>query len=132
MPAWARKRGGGSLGTYALWSHSSDLRNYAAWPEGFKVYEGDPATNADDIVIGPYTMQPENSDLGVFVEEFGHNFFGLPDLYTTDVDNSVGFWSIMAGGSWGGYLGGSAPVGMPLWFRMIAWCGAAPATGRSR
>ena len=118
--------GGGSLGTYALWSHSSDLRYYAAWPEGYKVYEGDPATKADDIVIGPYTMQPETSEVGVFAEEFGHNFFGLPDLYTSDVDNSVGFWSIMAGGAWGGYLGGTAPVGMPLWFRMVAWCGAGP------
>ena len=52
-------------------------------------------------------MQPETSEVGVLAEEFGHNFFGLPDLYTTDVDNSVGFWSIMAGGAWGGYLGGT-------------------------
>ena len=118
-----QEAGGGSLGTYALWSHSSDLRYYAAWPEGYKVYEGNPAITTDDIVIGPYTMQPENGDLGVFAEEFGHNFFGLPDLYTTDAENSTGFWSIMASGSWGGPFGGAAPVGMPLWFRMNAWCG---------
>ena len=67
-------------------------------------------------------MQPENIDLGVLVEEFGHNFFGLPDLYTTDAENSVGFWTIMGAGSYGGVLPGSAPVGIPLWFKMNAWC----------
>lgn len=118
-----QEAGGGSEGTFSIWSHSSDLRYYAQWVNGFKVYEGNPGTTADDIYIGPYTTQPENADLGVFVEEFGHNFFGWPDLYTTDVDNSIGFWSAMASGIWGGYLGGAQPVGMPLWFRMIAWCG---------
>ncbi len=68
-------------------------------------------------------MQPEHTDLGVLVEEFGHNFFGLPDLYTTDAQNSTGFWTEMGAGSWGGWLGGSVPVGMTLWFRQIATCG---------
>lgn len=114
---------GGAQGTFSIWSHSSDLRYYAKWPNGLKVYEGNPATPADDIYVGPYTMQPENADVGVFTEEFGHNVFGLPDLYTTDVQGSIGFWAIMEAGAWGGYLGGSQPVGMPLWFRMIADCG---------
>jgi immune inhibitor A len=113
--------GGGAQGANAIWSHSWTLAAQGVGP--MKVYEGNPATTADDISIDPYTVQPENADLGVFVEEFGHNFFGLPDLYTTDVENSIGFWSEMAGGSWGGDLGGSTPVGMPLWFRMIATCG---------
>ena len=121
-----QEAGGGPQGDLALWSHSGDLRNYAQWSKGYRIYDGDPQTTADDIVIGPYTMQPENADLGVLVEEFGHNFFGLPDLYTTDIDNSVGFWSIMSPGSWGGWLGGATPVGMPLWFRMIAQCGEQP------
>jgi len=115
--------GGGAEGAFAIWSHSYDLRAFRDWPDGYKVYEGDPETVADDIVVAPYTMQPENADMGVFAEEFGHNFFGLPDLYTTDAQNSNGFWNIMEAGAWGGYLGGSAPVGMPLWFRMIAVCG---------
>jgi immune inhibitor A len=113
--------GGGAQGANAIWSHSWTLAAQGVGP--MKVYEGDPETTADDISIDPYTVQPENADLGVFVEEFGHNFFGLPDLYTTDVENSIGFWSEMAGGSWGGDLGGTTPVGMPLWFRMIATCG---------
>ena len=115
--------GGGAEGSFAIWSHSWDLRAFARWPDGFKVYEGDPDTSEDDIYVQPYTMQPENADLGVLAEEFGHNFFGLPDLYTTDIQNSVAFWSIMEAGAWGGPLGGSVPVGMPLWFRMIAICG---------
>jgi immune inhibitor A len=112
--------GGGPEGSFAIWSHSSDIRHQAEWEDGFKIYEGDPMTTTDDIVIGPYTMQPENSETGVFAEEFGHNFFGLPDLYTSDASNSVGYWNIMSGGAWMGWLGGTRPASMPLWFKMIA------------
>jgi immune inhibitor A len=119
-----QEAGGGAQGGFALWSHSSDLRYYAAYPNGYQVAgQATPDDPTDDIMVGPYTMNPEMADVGVLAEEFGHNVFGLPDLYTTDVENSVGFWSIMASGSWGGPLGGAAPVGMPLWFRMNAWCG---------
>lgn len=118
--------GGGLQGTFAIWAHSSDLRYYAAYPNGFKVYEGDAGTTADDIYVGPYTMQPENSDVGVLAEEFGHNFFGLPDLYVTDSQGSIANWSIMEAGAWMGWLGGTTPASMPLWFKMIAqgWNGA--------
>lgn len=115
-----QEAGGGEQGTFAIWSHSSDLRNYADWEDGYKVYEGDPATTDDDIIVGPYTMQPENAETGVFAEEFGHNFFGFPDLYTLDASNSIGDWNIMSGGAWMGWLGGTAPASMPLWFKMIA------------
>ncbi len=117
--------GGGAEGAFAIWSHSSDMRYYNAWyPNGLQVAgEDTPADTSDDIYVGPYTMQPENLDLGVLAEEFGHNVFGLPDMYSNDGQNSIGFWNIMSAGSWGGYLGGSVPVGMPLWFRMNAWCG---------
>jgi immune inhibitor A len=113
---------GGEEGAFAIWSHSSSLFA-SGYLDGFKVYEGDPTTTTDDIYVLGYTMQPESLDLGVLVEEFGHNFFGWPDMYTSDADNSVGFWNTMAGGSWLGWLGGTAPAGMPLWFRMIAACG---------
>jgi len=109
------EEGGGAQGDFAIWSYSGKLGC-------FKVYEGDP----NDICIGPYVVLPEDIGLGVMVEEFGHNFFSLPDLYTNDIDNSVGFWSIMSPGTWGGHLGGATPVGMPLFFRMIALCGGQP------
>jgi immune inhibitor A len=115
-----QEAGGGAQGDFALWSHSSDTRYY--FLGGIQVYEGDPGTEDDDIYVGPYTMQPETADIGVLSEEFGHNVFGFPDLYVTDTQGSIAFWSNMEAGSWGGYLGGSTPVGMPLWFRMIAWC----------
>jgi immune inhibitor A len=119
--------GGGAQGDFAIWSHSSDLRYYAAYPDGYQVAGmATPNNPADDIFVGPYTMNPEMADVGVLSEEFGHNVFGLPDLYSTDVDNSVGFWNIMSAGSYGGPLAGAAPVGMPLWFRMMAWCGGGP------
>ncbi len=118
-----QEAGGGPQGEFALWSHSADLRNTSQWSTGYQVYQGNDGTR---IVVGPYTMLPENADLGVLVEEFGHNFFGLPDLYTSDIENSIGFWSIMSAGTWAGWLGGATPVGMPLWFRMIAQCGDNP------
>ena len=118
-----QEAGGGPQGAYALWSHSSDLRNTTQFKDGYQVYQGQ---NGAGIVVGPYTMIPENADLGVLVEEFGHNFFGLPDLYTNDIENSIGFWSIMSAGTYAGWLGGATPVGMPLWFRMIAQCGDTP------
>jgi M6 family metalloprotease-like protein len=110
------EEGGGAQGDFAIWSYSGRLY-------GFKVYEGDPNTTDDDISIDHYVVLPEDVGLGVLVEEFGHNFFELPDLYTNDIENSIGFWSIMSAGTWGGWLGGTAPVGMPLYFRMIAQCG---------
>jgi immune inhibitor A len=115
-----QEAGGGEQGPFALWSHSSDVRNYAAYPQGIKVYEGDVMTTTDDIIVGPYTVQPENAETGVFAEEFGHNFFGFPDLYTSDASNSIGDWNIMSGGAWMGWLGGTRPASMPLWFKMIA------------
>ena len=114
---------GGAEGQFAIWSHSSDLRNHSGWHDGYQVYEGNPDDPDDDIFVGPYTVQPEDAGMGVFAEEFGHSYIGLPDLHTIDRENSVGFWSTMAPGVWGGHLGASAPVGMSLWLRTMAWCG---------
>ncbi len=117
-----QEAGGGAQGDDSIWSHSSDVRYYL--PEALYAYEDDPANPNDwSIEVGPYTFQPENAEVGVFSEEFGHNVFGLPDLYVTDTQGSIAFWAIMESGAWGGWLGGTQPLGMPLWFRMIADCG---------
>jgi immune inhibitor A len=126
-----QEAGGGAQGDFALWSHSSDTRYYFGGGAGILVYDGGTADLSDDIYVGPYTMQPETADVGVMTEEFGHNVFGLPDLYVTDTQGSIAFWATMESGSWGGYLGGSTPVGMPLWFKMIAWCGIGPCNWQS-
>jgi immune inhibitor A len=75
----------------------------------------------DGVQIWDYTMQPEywlhqyDMTCGVYCHELGH-VFGLPDLYDTDYTSyGIGDWSLMAGGSWNGYLGNS-----PAW--PDAWC----------
>jgi immune inhibitor A len=107
---------------FSIWSHSSDLRYYSAWSSGLKVYEGDPSTTSDDLVVGPYTIEPEHASLGIMVHELGHNLFQLPDLYTQDIDNSIGRWDSWGSGSHNGPLSGAVPAGMSLWLRYVALC----------
>jgi immune inhibitor A len=121
-----QEAGGGAEGEDSIWSHSSKLQSYSGYEDGYMIHDNDTLTTTDDLKIGPFTFQPEDSDVGVLTEEFGHNFFDFPDLYTTDAPNSVGWWAHMSAGSWGGELGGTRPVNMPLFFRMTADCGGAP------
>lgn len=72
-----------------------------------------PWTLADGVTVKDYTMQPEywmspyDMTCGVYCHELGH-VFGLPDLYDTDYTSyGIGDWSLMAGGSWNGWLGNS-------------------------
>lgn len=72
-----------------------------------------PWTAADGVNVKDYSMQPEywynpyDMTCGVYCHELGH-VFGLPDLYDTDYTSyGVGDWSLMAGGSWNGWLGNS-------------------------
>ncbi|MCK4224588.1 MAG: M6 family metalloprotease domain-containing protein [candidate division Zixibacteria bacterium] len=72
-----------------------------------------PWTAADGVKVRDYTIQPEywyspyDMTCGVYCHELGH-VFGLPDLYDTDYSSyGIGQWSLMAGGSWNGYLGDS-------------------------
>ncbi len=80
----------------------------------------------DDVYVYRYTMEPEETSggqlvtIGVFCHEFGHAL-GLPDLYDTDYSSSgMGYWSVMAGGSWGG--GGARPVHFDAWCKYdLGW-----------
>ena len=109
-----QEAGGGAQGTFSIWSHSWAVSP----PDGYLV---DPVHN---IRVFHYGINPENLDIGVAAEEFGHARFGLPDLYdvTYQAANSMGFWTIMSGGSWNGELGGMEPAPFPLWFRwLVGW-----------
>jgi M6 family metalloprotease-like protein len=63
---------------------------------------------------------------GAFTHEFGHTI-GLPDLYdgasSSQTDDYVGLWSLMADGSWGGPdSDGSSPTGLESWSRTkLGW-----------
>ncbi|MER6591701.1 immune inhibitor A domain-containing protein [Micromonospora purpureochromogenes] len=96
--------GGGAEGEDAIWSH-----RWAAFPN--LAGSAGPAGNLSGGVqigdtgmwIRDYTTEPENGGLGVFAHEYGHDL-GLPDYYdTAGGDNGVGFWSLMASGSWLGH-----------------------------
>ncbi|MGI5211569.1 immune inhibitor A domain-containing protein [Plantactinospora sp. CA-290183] len=118
--------GGGAQGADAIWSHRwgafTDLAG-SAGPEGNK--SGGVQIGDTGLWIRDYTTEPENGGLGVFAHEYGHDL-GLPDLYDTQGgDNGVGFWSLMASGSWlnhGGQDIGSTPGYMDPWSKLyLGW-----------
>ncbi len=111
-----QEAGGGAQGDFAIWSHASLIE----WPTGYLACTAGSAGCPDrDIYVREYSMDPENIDIGVIAEEFGHAAFGLPDIYTTDYQLSVANWAIMEAGSWNGPLGGMQPAPFPGWFRYI-------------
>ncbi len=64
-----------------IWSHKSDFTD----PTLVNLMG---ETIADGVKIGPYILITEVGALGVYVHEFGH-ILGLPDVYTTYVDQGV-------------------------------------------
>jgi immune inhibitor A len=67
------------------------------WSHKWQVYPGEPV---DGVTVGEYTMLAEDSPIGTFAHEFGHDL-GLPDLYDRDYSSlGVGIWDLMADGSW--------------------------------
>ncbi|TDC97699.1 M6 family metalloprotease domain-containing protein [Nonomuraea deserti] len=98
---------GGAEGTYAIWAHSSAVAG------GYTV----PGT---DKKISNYIVQPEDSGVGVFAHEYGHDL-GLPDLYDTSGAGSsaVDFWDLMSSGSHSGPIFQSMPTHMGLWDKWV-------------
>ena len=80
--------GGGAEGAYAIWAHSVGGRRRLHRPRHR------PAGCRN------YIVQPEDSGVGVFAHEYGHDL-GLPDLYDTSgaADSDVDFWDLMSSGS---------------------------------
>ena len=94
--------------SWTIWAHSSTLTP--------AVPTGDPR-----VVVGPYTIEPEDGTIGVFCHEFGHDL-GLPDLYDTAYSGeaSTGFWTLMGSGCWLGAPGealGTSPPSLGPWER---------------
>jgi immune inhibitor A len=75
----------------------------------------------DGVTISSYSMEPEKLrdgliTIGVFCHEFGH-VLGMPDFYDYGYDSEgLGYWSLMAGGSWRGPgNNGAKPVHFDAW-----------------
>jgi immune inhibitor A len=110
--------GGGAQGEFAIWSHASAVD----YPSGYRACIAGTHGATQDIYVREYSMDPENLDVGVISEEYGHAAFGLPDLYATDYQGSPADWAIMESGSWNGILGGMQPAPFPLYFRyLVGW-----------
>ena len=99
--------GGGAEGTYAIWAHSSAVAGGAPVP----------GTN---LKLSNYIVQPEDSGVGVFAHEYGHDL-GLPDLYDTASggDSDVDFWDLMSSGSHSGPIFQSMPTHMGIWDKWV-------------
>jgi immune inhibitor A len=116
--------GGGEVGDCAIWSHS-----WYAYYNDLTV--GPDFNNAGGVQVGnssywagDYTIQPENGGVGVFAHEYAHDL-GLPDLYDYTGENSTGFWTLMASGSWLSQSSediGSQPNHMGAWEKFqLGW-----------
>jgi immune inhibitor A len=99
--------GGGAQGTYAIWAHSSAIA------KGYKV-------PGQDVAVSNYIVQPEDSGVGVFAHEYGHDL-GLPDLYDTASggESDVNFWDLMSSGSHSGPIFQSMPAHMGIWDKWV-------------
>ena len=110
---------GGQQGTFAIWSHASSINLPTGYLACAKGAAGCPDRN---IYVRDYSMNPENIDVGVIAEEYGHAVFGLPDIYTSDYQDSPSNWTLFDAGSWNGPLGGMQPAPFPLVFRyLVGW-----------
>ena len=99
--------GGGTLGSNAIWSHSSKVYTVS---NGSAIPWQIPGTTMSAF---PYTVMPEDGAAGVFAHEFGHDL-GLPDEYDTQYTGAgepIEYWSIMSSGSWAGKIPGTEPTG---------------------
>jgi hypothetical protein len=79
----------------------------------------------DGVYLYDYDMDPERQSgglvhIGVFAHELGH-ILGLPDLYDTDNSSyGLGYWSIMAHGSWNN--DGKTPAHFDAWCKKtLGW-----------
>lgn len=105
----------GSANTPNIWAH--------AW--GGSVTAGS-KTVTRWALNGELNNSSVQHPMGVIAHELGHALCGLPDLYdTSNVNAGLGYYSLMAGGSWGrdtGEYSGATPVALDAWSReYLGW-----------
>jgi immune inhibitor A len=111
--------GGGAQGEDAIWSHSWFVNE--GGPGGGPL--GGAKTCDPDVLVGPYTINPEDGTIGVFTHEFGHDL-GLPDLYDTiySGEPSTSYWTLMSSGSYlpcPGAADGTCPAPLGVWEKWV-------------
>lgn len=111
---------------------SNSMNEPSIWAHAWGSFQAG-GIQGDGLSLANYAMSGElhNSQaanpFGVIVHELGHSIFGLPDLYDTSGANSgMGFYSVMATGSFGRtvdeQLGGMTPGPMDPWSRYyLGW-----------
>ncbi len=77
-----------------------------------------PEDDSDDYFVLGFNINPEQLDVGAVQEEFEHQF-GIPDFYSTDLNNSNAWWTSHSSGVWGGELGATRPMGSGLYASWI-------------
>ncbi len=115
-----------------IWSHRWSLSGGQYW--GYSHYsayitnDNCTANPSVKVKVNDYVIQPEIlfgniETIGVFTHEYGHAL-DLPDLYDTDNSSeSIGNWSLMAGGLWN-YVtrSGDRPAHMDAWSKYkLGW-----------
>ncbi|WP_433743881.1 immune inhibitor A domain-containing protein [Falsibacillus pallidus] len=105
--------GGGQLGEDAIWSHRWNLGQVTP----IKDTTAEVPYWGGEMAAYDYTIEPADGAAGVFAHEYGHDL-GLPDEYDTQYSGAgeaIGYWSIMASGSWSGAVPGTEPSGFSAW-----------------
>ncbi len=84
----------------------------------------------DGVDITGGSILAENSPLGTFAHEFGHDL-GLPDLYDTSYSSDgIGKWGIMSFGSWLPSNTGTSPAHFTGWSKYkLGWIDPVDVTG---
>lgn len=84
-----------------------------------------PGQTFDGKTIISGTILAEDSPMGTFAHEMGHDFGNLPDLYDTDYSSEgIGDWGVMGSGSWNGPMGydGQYPSHFCAWSKyFMGW-----------
>jgi M6 family metalloprotease-like protein len=90
-----------------VWAHKWVFDSSVIGLSGYRVY-----MHHGEMYNATSTM-----GIGVSCHELGHTL-GLPDLYNTLSSGGIGYYSLMASGSWGALLGengGTTPVSLDAW-----------------
>jgi M6 family metalloprotease-like protein len=107
-----------------IWSHRWEVDSNPALP-------GNQGLSVDGVYALGYTMQSEDSPVGVFAHEFAHDL-GIPDLYVEGAPSPVGRWSLMGHGAWLGNPPGSLPAHLDPWSKaLLGWINPITLTGNA-